>query len=237
MLIIHQPKSAGSAFRQTLSEAFELPIANGTNFDPQGLYGRSLHSKLEGFVSGDAPILSVHLHPTKKNMSWVKRNQVCCIILLRNPEASFSALSRHRKMDGSKGTMSLHRRPDPLGILKEFNRNWRTLVGLEHLLFVSHEMIIHDTSNVILEVAKLYDINTVNNSHNVTLKKVRFSGHKESGNKTSNTDLSLTKKPTFKFSRDSFWYQRVIKSLKHVLPKKMIEFARTVKHRQSRSKP
>ena len=213
MVIFHQLKSAGTSLVYSLSR----DLGVGTWIDStnpktrksiKNCRGRELFRELKKFESPHSIVASFHLHPTREVLDFIKTSRLRALVLLRNPIASRQAMDRHREIDNSfKGANQAYKGNDALLVLEEFNRNYRTLVDADHLLFVSFEDVVYDYRAVFHRVARFYDLNRVSVAGD--LEKKRFSGE---GIKDSlgRTDLSKTSSPTFRFN-PNFEYDQYLR--------------------------
>lgn len=209
MIIIHQRKSAGSALLSSLSRDLNVPIGNDkSSISPINAYGRELYNEIESYEGVKEPITSFHLHPTEKILNWMESWGGKAIILLRDPESSNDALSRHREVGNNFVSINrayegdyLSKRLNSLECLREFNHNWRTLSEKNNLLFIKYDEVVADYSSVLKKVCIFYDIFD-KDIITKPLEKVRYSGFLYK--KPQFTDLSKTRAPFFNCYVDDF---------------------------------
>lgn len=194
MLIIHQRKSAGTSLLFTLASLLEVEIAPSPNHKTYNDKQKRF-SYFESLLDAKAPILSYHLHPTKDNYNWVINNRIKCIILLRNPEKSFEAMSRHISLDGK--TVGVNKGSSKDAIY-EFYNNWLSLKDLDHVCMVYFENLIQNDSLVIKEICDFYDLELQHK--NVSLQKKRYTGIGLKENVALSQSPKAFSSPTFKYN-------------------------------------
>lgn len=202
MLIIHQRKSAGTSLVHTLSKVLATDIEDSVKVTVMNTRGKALFDFLSCYLSPKSRIKSVHLHPTRANMNWVKDNQVKCVILLRNPADSFRALKRHREVDNVflESNSAIYYK-DSAAILEEFYFNWLCLKDEPNVLIVFFEDLVLDPSFEIKRILSFYDYDP--NLYEINFEKKRYSGEgvKEIGGIKVSQSIPCSG-PTFVFEPD-----------------------------------
>ena len=201
MILIHQIKSGGSSLKHGLCRDLGIteytPPENRPTVTARNSNTSKVIRDLRPFANNTKIIRGVHLHPTPEVLSAFKSEGIKAVVLLRNPYDSFEAAKRHRTTDNqAKRAHQLYRRSgeNALEQLVEFNQNWRTLVGLDQLLFISFDQVTGNYPEVVKKIADFYEISIQETE--MPLPKIRYTGV-GGGRKT---DLSATIAPTNRFS-------------------------------------
>lgn len=208
MIIIHQPKSAGSSLTIALSQVLNVPLYIPPKSPPpktqRNCHPEEFIEDLVRYASASTPIRSTHAHPTSDLMKAFSETGIPAVVLLRNPVDSFEAMKRHRGIDNkNRGSHQVLRRArqNALAQMEEYHNNWRTLVGSPSLLFISFEQVVNFPSETIGKIAGFYGIEITNIVSE--LPRARYTGV---GGKNT-TDLTKTNCSTFQFNPYS-WRKR-----------------------------
>lgn len=175
MLIIHQRKSAGTSLVHTLANVLGNKVEESVKVTVMNTKGKPLFRFLSDYISRESPIKSIHLHPTKENMDWIRDNDIKCVILLRNPADSYQALKRHRDVDNvfrDANSTIYYKKSE--AILEEFHYNWLCLRDKPNILIVFFEDLVTNPNNEIQRILDFYEYEI--NLHEIQLEKKRYSG-------------------------------------------------------------
>ncbi len=155
MLLIHQRKSAGTSLMHTLASHFNLAIVVPA-FD---LSSKRYYENLERIAYSKDTICSVHLHPTKRSYEWVRSLTCPLVILLREPESAYQALTRHVGVDsgGWKGAYNgAYFFKDAKFVCQNFSINYLALHGHQQVYIATYERLMSEPEKELNRISTHY---------------------------------------------------------------------------------
>lgn len=199
MLIIAQPKSASTSLAVTLAQILKYPyhqIFLSKHKSRKALCLAKLH-KLRKRVVEDLPhsdmveyhpsdlkcmsvlqkVFKQHIPPTENNLNIIKKYEIKCVILLRDPKEAAEAYLRHVKNSDKEKVK--HPRNDSVIMNKRFNsldwfhRKYKELDDLDHIKIINFEDLVLEPNRIINEILEFYDHAPV---EEVVLRKERYTG-------------------------------------------------------------